>query len=137
MAKALDFPFRIENGSFATTTDYRRIVWAQLIDAVTTNFRERLMNPNWGADIQSLLFDPTDELRRSDASGVIAARLMQMVPKATILDVSIVPDKFEPSLVHIEIAYKPSDYDDPETLSVPVNIEYSGLPADSEPTTNG
>lgn len=129
MARALDFPFRVENGAIATTTDYRRIVWGQLIDAVSTNFRERLMNPTWGADVQSLVFDPSDELRRSDAANVIGARLMQMVPKATILGVEIVPDQWDPSLVYVEIGYKPSDYDDPETLSIPVNIEYTGLPA--------
>ena len=129
MARALDFPFRVENGAIASTTDYRRIVWGQMIDAVSTNFRERLMNPTWGADIQSLLFDPSDELRRSDAAGVIGARLMQMVPKATILSVQVVPDVADPALVYIEIGYKPSDYDDPETLSIPVNIEYMGLPA--------
>jgi phage baseplate assembly protein W len=129
MAKALDFPFRVENGAIATTTDYRRVVWGQLIDAVATNYRERLMNPTWGADVQSLVFDPSDELRRSDAAGVIGARLMQMVTKANILKVEILPDQNDPSLVYVEIGYQPSDYDDPETLIVPVNVDYTGLPA--------
>ena len=129
MAKAIDFPFRIEGGQVATTTDYRRIVRAQVIDAVTTNYRERLMDPEYGADIQSVLFDPSDELRRSDAANVISTRLMQMVPKVSVASVSVEPDVTERNLVYIKIGYLPSDYDDVDVLTIPVNTEFTELPA--------
>ena len=127
MARAIDFPFRIENNQVATTTDYRRIVRSQIIDAVTTNYRERVMRPEYGADIQSLLFSPSDELRRSDASNVIGARLMQMVPKATITTVTVEPVPNERNLVYINIGYKASDYDEVEVLQVPVETKDSGV----------
>lgn len=127
MARAIDFPFRIEKNQVATTTDYRRIVRSQIIDAVTTNYRERVMRPDYGADIQSLLFSPSDELRRSDASNVIAARLMQMVPKATITSVTVDPVPNERNLVYINIGYKASDYDEVEVLQVPVETKDDGV----------
>ena len=121
MAIAIDFPFRVKSGSLATTNDYQRIVRAQVIDAVTTNYRERVMRPEYGADIQSLLFDPADELRRSDASSVISARIMQMVPKVTVVGVSIEPDKNDRNVVYINIGYKASDYDEVSVLSIPLD----------------
>ncbi len=121
MAIAIDFPFRIGAGGLVTTKDYERIVRAQVIDAVTTNYRERVMRPEYGADIQSLLFDPSDELRRSDASSVISARIAQMVPKVQVASVSIEPDKNDRNIVYINIGYRASDYDEVSVLSIPLD----------------
>ena len=125
MAKAIDFPFRIEQGQFAVTSDYRRIVRAQVIDYVTTNYRERLMSPTWGSDIQSLLFSPSDQLRRSDAENTIAERVNSNIPNATVVSVDIVPDENDPALVVISIGYRASDYDETEVLSIPMSLDYT------------
>lgn len=129
MARTIDFPFRIERGRVVDTTDYRRIVRAQVVDALMTNWRERVMLPEHGCDIQTLLYHGSDQLRRSDAANVISNRLSAVlvnsrgVSRATIIAVEVVPDPTEPSLVYIRVDYRASDYDDVETLEVPVVVE--------------
>jgi hypothetical protein len=120
MTKALDIPFRITpGGSFATATNYRRIVRNQLIDALMTNFGERLMQPKYGVDMQSRVFQMSDDLKRNDTAGVIARRIEALVDKVVVLEVSIdlAADKDGP--VWVNISYKPSEYDEVETLAVP------------------
>ena len=123
---AVDFPFRIQSGSVATTTSYPRVVRAQLVDTLMTNFRERVMRPEYGSDIQSLLFNPSDELRRDDTAGVIQERLAYAVPRALIDAVLISPREQEPFVVDITVAYRVNDFSDPETLVVPIRGGESG-----------
>lgn len=120
MTKSLDIPFRITpGGSFALATNYRRVVRNQLVDALMTNFGERLMQPKHGVDVQSRLFQMSDELRRADTASVIARRIEALVDKVVVVGVEIElsPDKDGP--VWIKVSYKPSEYDDVETLAVP------------------
>ena len=126
MTTAIDFPFRFEDGSMVITSDYSRIVRAQLIDTLMTNFRERIMRPDYGSDIQSLLFDPSDELRRDDTASIIRERLTYAVPRAVIEDVSVAPDELQPYLVYVTVVYRVNAFSEPETLTVPVSGGTSG-----------
>jgi phage baseplate assembly protein W len=122
LTKSLDIPFRITpGGSFAVTSDYRRVVRNQLVDALMTNFGERLMQPKHGVDVQSRLFQLSDELKRADTAGVIARRIEALVDKVVVIGVEIelTPQKDGP--VWIKVSYKPSEYDEVETLAVPFN----------------
>lgn len=118
---ALDFPFRFDSGSLALTSDYSRVVRAQVIDTLMTNFRERIMRPDYGSDIQSLLFDPSDELRRDDTASIIKERLAYAVPRAIIEEVGIAPDAQQPYLVYVTVVYRVNSFSEPETLTVPVS----------------
>lgn len=100
--KALDTylePFGIDNLHFtgimhirgsriAVTDDYEQIVRGQIVDALMTNSRERVMRPDYGCDIQSLLFDPSDALVRDDVASTVKERLGQLVPRARIQEVT-------------------------------------------------
>jgi hypothetical protein len=118
---AFSSPFRILNGTPVSTTDYEKIVRDQLVDAVTTNQGERVMHPDWGCDIQAVLFDPASALERNDAAGYIRDRLIHMVRRALIKDVSVEVRDDAPNVVYIEIRYKTSNFS-PET-SVAVTLE--------------
>lgn len=104
--KAISFPFRFEGGSLALTKSYEELVRAQLVDALTTSFHERIMRPQYGADIHSLLFDPTDHLVRSDAANQIKERVGALVPRAVIRDVSIQYDERSPNMVTVNVLYR-------------------------------
>ena len=79
--RAIPFPFRVApGGAIATTTVYAEIVRAQVIDGLMTNLAERIMRPNYGCDVQAALFDPSDELVRRDAAGMLKNRLQQLRP---------------------------------------------------------
>jgi uncharacterized protein len=117
--RSIDFPFRFGPSGLALTENYSRIVRAQLVDTLMTNYRERIMRPDYGADIQSLLFNPADELRRDDSASIIQERLTYAVPRA-IIDLVEIEGTREPSVVVVKVVYRVNSYTDPETLTVPV-----------------
>lgn len=118
--KALDFPFRFVGGKIATTDNYTRIVRNQIIDSVMTNYQERIMRPDYGADIQSMVFEQSDDLRRKDANVVIMERLSIMVPRAVIESVDIETAPGASNLVYVKIKYRPTSYAGVEDLTIPV-----------------
>lgn len=118
--KAIDFFFRLGPGGLSLTSNYARIVRAQLVDTLMTNYRERVMRPDYGSDIQSLLFDPSDELRRDDTAEVLRERLTYAVPRAIIDRVEINSSPTEEGVVFVSVSYRVNSYSDPETLTVPI-----------------
>ena len=121
--KALAFPFRLDvNGSVATTTDYSQVVRGQVIDALMTNLGERKMRPRYGCDVQAAVFDPTEDLERSDAASVLKGKLSALVPRAIIKSVRV--DAGGDGEVVISILYRPTPYAEDVNLAVPVASEY-------------
>lgn len=108
--KAFDIPLSISNGTLSFTENYDRIVRNQVIDALTTNSGERVMHPDWGCDVQSVLFDPSDMLERQDTASYVRDRLVQFVPRSFIRDVSVEVSSSEPNVVIIDVEYKSSSY---------------------------
>ena len=131
--KAVFFPFQFggARGAIVTTTNYDQIVRGQIIDALMTNLGERKMRPRHGCDIQSALFDPSLELERSDAAGLIKARLAVLVPRALVRSVQIEAPGYgsknfagEPGEVYITIQYRSTPYSEDSTVAVPVASEF-------------
>lgn len=123
--KALDFPFRIENGSWAMTDNYYKVVRNQIIDSAMTNGRERVMRARYGMDAQSFLFVGTDDLRKTDAESLAKERLINMCPRAVIERVTLYPEAAGSSVVRIDIHFRPNEYADAETLEL--NIIQTGV----------
>ena len=116
--KAIDFPFRIQSGSWATTDNYYRIVRNQIIDSAMTNSRERVMRARYGMDAQSFLFIGTDDLRRFDAEAMAKQRIIDMCPRAIIDDVKLYTDAMTSSMVRIDVWFRPNEYAEPETIEL-------------------
>lgn len=116
--KAFSIPFNLTSGTVQDTSDYDTLVRQQLIDALVTNQGERVMRPDWGCDIQAVLFDPSDSLERSDAASYIRDRLTNLVPRALVMAVDVKSSATQPSLVYIDVRYKTSNYSSASTLSV-------------------
>lgn len=116
--KAFDTPLSITNGTITFTDNYDRIVRNQVIDALTTNQGERVMHPDWGCDIQSVLFDPSDMLERQDTAAYVRDRLVQFVPRSFIKSVLVdVPDS-SPNIVVLEVKYKSSSYSPESNVTI-------------------
>jgi len=116
--KTFDVPFSIVNGSISYTDSYDRIVRNQVIDALTTNQGERVMHPDWGCDIQSVLFDPSDTLERQDTAAYVRDRLVQFVPRSFIKSVAVNASDAEPNVVFIDVKYKASSYSPESSITV-------------------
>lgn len=123
--KALNFPLQIKSGAIDSTENYYLIVRNQLIDSVMTNFGERVMRPEYGADVQALVFDPSDQLRVSDMASLLKERLTYMVPRAIIESVTVEPEIGRRNYVNVDIRYRVTSYDEAQTLTVPVQMRDS------------
>jgi uncharacterized protein len=123
--RTLAYPFRISpGGSIASTVDYNQIVRAQVIDALMTNLGERVMRPNYGCDIQSALFDPSDELVRRDAASYVRDRLQGYVPRCIVRSVKVELQEDRPFIVLITVVYKSAPFATDQVLAVPVASEF-------------
>lgn len=120
--QALQYPFSLSpTGSIAVTTSYADLVKNQLIDILMTNFLERAMRPNYGSDLRSALFDPTDVLARSDAAKLVAQRINDGTPRVILQSVKFVLDDTQPSSVFVDIQYRVGAFDQATQLRMPVS----------------
>ena len=123
--RALLHPSQLSaSGKLAETTDYAQVVRGQVIDALMTNLGERVFRPRYGCDIQSMVFDPSDELVRMDAAGQIRARLEQLVTRAIVRNVTLTNSDPLPGYVTITVVYRPALYATDTTVAVPVASEF-------------
>jgi phage baseplate assembly protein W len=120
--KAFPAPIKVVNGALYATETYDEIVRSQVIDALTTNQGERVMHPDWGCDIQSMLFDPSSLLERRDTAAYVRDRLIQFVPRAFIKSVSVDSPESEPNVVYIDVSYRASAYAPESTVSVALDL---------------
>lgn len=126
---ALKVPFAINSGAIATTPSYSQIVKGQVIDAVTTNQGERLMNPTYGCNILANLFDPGDTLVQSDVAGQIAAKLPNFVPRALVSDVALAPQPGADGTIIVNIRYAESQFSPAADVAIVVNTGDSNTDA--------
>jgi hypothetical protein len=60
--KAISIPFNFSNGSVVTTMEQTKITEQNIIDVLMTAPGERAINVGYGANVQSLLYEPMDTL---------------------------------------------------------------------------
>jgi phage baseplate assembly protein W len=122
--RAISFPFRIgTDGLVVQCPSYEDVVRSQVIDALMTNMGERVFRARYGCDVQSSLFDPTDELVRRDAAGMIRSRLEQLVPRCIVRDIAV--DRvIPPGQWGVTILYRPSLFATDTTVTVPLASEF-------------
>ena len=133
--RAITYPFHLDrNRVVAECKTYDEVVRAQVIDALMTNQGERVMRPRYGCDVQSALFDPTDELVRRDAASFLRTKLETTVTRAIIRSVTLDTREgltsptpmyiSDPSAVIITVVYRASLYATDTTLNIPVASEF-------------
>lgn len=122
--KALQFPFGVgTNHALSVTTSYDAIIRGQVIDAIMTNQGERAFRGTYGCDIRAALFDPSDNLVRSDAANYIKDRLQAFVPRIIVGEIAFTNEYFSEGLVYIDIKYRPSIVQDERSIRVSVTTE--------------
>ena len=89
MPKSLRAPFQVSGGKILTTSDITQINEQKIVNVLVTNKLERPMLPDYGAGVQSLLFDSIDELVEVDFKTDAAAEVLARVSGVTVLDVRV------------------------------------------------
>jgi phage baseplate assembly protein W len=85
-------PFRFSaTGRIATTSDMKRIAEQQILDVLVTGLMERVMRPEYGANVRRLLFDPMNDLALADAASNARDKCVAFVKVANVLEVRMVP----------------------------------------------
>lgn len=103
---AIMVPFQISpTGGVASVTGQDAILKQEMIGLLMTNHYERLMTPHWGADVQSKIFDPLDELSASDSGNMIKEALSSISALLNISSVRFYQDPQEPSGAILEVRY--------------------------------
>lgn len=120
--RSLSMPFHIDvNGHVATTSTYADVVQGQLVDVLMTNQLERIMRPEYGCDLQRSLFDPADELVRSDAARQVMQRIQQFAPRVTMRTVRFTTDTLKPGTVFVDVTYQAGAFDEVRALRMPLS----------------
>jgi hypothetical protein len=118
----LSTPFRIDiDGHVATTGTYAKVVRDQLVNVLMTNRLERIMRPQYGSDLSRALFDPTDELVRSDAARQVMQRIQQWAPRVTMYSVKFSVDDMRTGQVFVDVVYKAGAFAEVQTIKLPVS----------------
>jgi phage baseplate assembly protein W len=119
--QALRYPFQIDiNGHVAVATTYPEVIRGQLIDVLMTNNNERVMHPNYGANMEAALFDPTDELVRADAAQQVSERIGTYSPRVNLRGVRFSDDNLQPGKLFVDVVYSAGAFDEARALRVPV-----------------
>jgi len=83
--KAVGFGFPI-NGSavFSPTYQTSDQIKSNLVNYLLTNKGERVFNPNFGADLKSLLFENNDDITLDDLQAIIQNEISKFFPSVVI-----------------------------------------------------
>lgn len=104
--KSLVAPFNIVGGKVASTTDVDTIVRQKITNVLTTSSGERSGQESYGVGVQSLLFEPVDELVSADFKLDASMDLQQYITGVTIVDMVVEQYQYEESAVAITVYYK-------------------------------
>lgn len=87
--RSIAVPFNIVGGSIADTTDFDTIIEQKIINVLVTGKFERTMIPEYGGDVQALLFDVIDELVEVDFKTDASQELATYVSGVQIIDLRV------------------------------------------------
>ena len=103
-AIGVSLPFNAR-GVFNQTYSTKDQIKSNLINLLLTYKGERVLNPEFGADLPRLLFEPLTEDLYPRIKNQIISNVKIYVPEVTILDIKINPD-INYNTVNVNISYK-------------------------------
>ncbi len=89
-----------------------------IVNLLLTNKGERLMNPRYGSDIRSYLFEPLDYGTAARVRSDINYCVTNFEPRISIQDLNVFPD-YNDNGFAVEMTYEIKGTDDP-----PVQVEF-------------
>ena len=89
-----------------------------IVNLLLTNKGERLMNPDYGSDIRSYLFEPLDYGTASQITGNIRYTIDRWEPRISVQDIVAKPN-FDDNGFDVEMTYEVQGTDDP-----PVTVDF-------------
>ena len=102
--RSVMFPFRIENGSVATTTLDEHAIKSKVLFCLGTEVNERVMRPDWGIDIMQTVYmiggDPVDVIPEA-----VNAVFRKFFPKIRLVGVVVKVDENDKTRINAEVRF--------------------------------
>jgi hypothetical protein len=86
--KAISIPFNFSNGSVTAITETTKITEQNIIDVLITAPGERAINVGYGANIQSLLYEPLDTLVFDDFKLDTLDKINKVLVSGNVVDIT-------------------------------------------------
>lgn len=115
--KTLLIPLQIDAaGRWATTTDPATIIRQQIIDLLMTNYGERIMLPEHGANLREFIFAPIMPATLSVKADEIRTTLSAKISFGEIVKVTVEPVVGAESTVRVVVLFRVVDSGTTETV---------------------
>lgn len=118
----ISFPYKKGDEGIPSTDTNLEIVKQDLALLLNTRKRERVMLPDFGLDLERLVFENTGPLLRAKAFRQIADAIANYEPRVSLTNVSVVD---QGNIVTIDIQYAIDNFSD--ELSINLNREENGI----------
>jgi hypothetical protein len=103
-AVGVSIPFN-GNGVFKSTYATKDQIKSNLINLLLTYKGERILNPEFGADLPRLIFDQITEETLSKIQNQIITSVVTYIPEITLTNIQINPD-IDNNTLNINISYQ-------------------------------
>lgn len=120
IAIGVALPFNGPSGPFNSTYSTKDQIKSNFINLLLTNKGERIMNPNFGCNLKSTLFEGITEDTFDIIRNLIEVNTSIYVPQITITDITIedTPDYNNNNVISITIKYFINISGNPETITL-------------------
>jgi len=92
IAIGVSLPFKGPSGPFNSTYSTQTQIKSNLVNLLLTNKGERVMNPEFGADLGTVLFEGITESTRETIKNLINTNVEIFVPEVQIVDIIVSDD---------------------------------------------
>lgn len=92
-------------GVFKSTFSTKDQIKSNLINLLLTYKGERILNPEFGADLPRLLFEPIDDNISQKIIDQITASTNLYIPEITIINIEVTPDT-DRNTIYIMVSYR-------------------------------
>jgi uncharacterized protein len=108
LGKGWAFPVGLDRGGEVAVVAYEEDVRQAIRIILGTNHGERVMRPDFGANLRALIFEPVSATTMSLAQDHVERALIEWEPRIDVLDVRVMADDAERARgrLRIEIDYR-------------------------------
>jgi hypothetical protein len=105
IAIGVSLPFNGPSGPFNSTYSTSNQIQSNLINLLLTNKGERLYNPEFGADLKTVLFEGITEDTSNIIQNLIITNANIFIPEITISSVDVVKDE-DNNTISVTVQYR-------------------------------
>lgn len=128
--KAINIAFPIEddaqdNRFLKTTRTTRQAVKSRLLLLLYSEKGQRYYRPDWGINIRKYLFEPNDELTRTELVEDIKNTVQRFLPNISVQNVFFEQEEVDGQhllILRVDFSYSDASYDDRDSVRLTFNI---------------